>query len=164
MPSSLGALAGAKILGHGAKYPWANIFGLLLESSDSQGEICDALPLFHTPLLQPTLQIALLLVEQHCLQTKTRICGAYYCGEQQGLPVVKKALQQIATSLKIKQPILLVIKPALEVTALTSPDWSAAVQKFKTNVDASVKLAQSQAKICDFEDTLEDPSLDFRNN
>ena len=57
----------SKMLLHAAKYPWAAVNGLLLGTSNEQAvEVKDAVPLFHTAVLAPMLEVAMLLVDEYC--------------------------------------------------------------------------------------------------
>ncbi|KAH9253674.1 hypothetical protein BASA81_008292 [Batrachochytrium salamandrivorans] len=163
---SLQPQAGAKILAHTGKYPWANVFGLVLESR-ATGEQ-DVIPLFHTPLLTPTLQVALVLVEEHCAQKQSRIVAAYYSGEKAGLELIKHTTKQLfasssaattATTGKAggNKPLLLVVSPVLEIQALElqSKDWSVLTKYANADQAQAVQLCKQRAHpIADFEDYL----------
>lgn len=170
---SLQAQAGATILAHTSKYPWANVFGLVLESRTTGEQ--EAVPLFHTPLLTPTLQVALVLVEEHCAQKQLRIVAAYYSGEKAGLELIKHTTKQLFASSSAaasgtgktatNKPLLLVVSPVLEVQALElqGKDWSALSKYASADAAQAAELCKQRAHpVADFEDCLEDPSLDFR--
>ena len=57
----------SKIILHTAKYPWAAVNGLLLGSIDAHAiDVTDAVPLFHTAVLAPMLEVAMMLVDEYC--------------------------------------------------------------------------------------------------
>ena len=158
-----------KIILHSAKYPWANIFGLLLGPADGTNEIIDAIPVFHSPILAPVLEVALLLTTQHCVQNKLKIMGGYYCGEDS--TVAEKAVQQFCAKLKV--PSLLLIMDKEKLAAESSPFEvvaSSLLKNAKLQLTASAAKDASrllkekrETKLVDVEDSLEDPTLDFRN-
>lgn len=169
--SILSDIAYSKILLHCAKYPWANVFGILLSNDTVSNEITDVIPLFHTPITAPTLEAALILINQLCIQQNKRIYGSYYCGEEDS--VAKKITQQLA--LKTKTPVYFLVVNKLKIATDEAPfqllapsgsDWKVAklqVQPESSNQFDS-RLARNVAeKLVDFDDCLEDVSKDFRN-
>jgi hypothetical protein len=159
-----------KLLLHCAKYPWSNVFGLLLCDASDSAEIVDAIPVFHAPILSPVLEVAVALATQHCTAKNLRICGGYYCGEDSA--VAEKAVSQICAKGK-GVPLLVVV----EKDKLSKEDMpfklvgSDLLKKTKIQA-ASPSCAKSflrllkekrESNLVDFEDTLENVSLDFRN-
>jgi len=166
---TLADAAYSKVLLHSAKHPWGNVFGILLGDDH---EAADAIPLFHTPITAPALEAAMLLVGQLCSQTKKRIVGTYFSGEDDSVP--KKVTQQIAS--KHKTPVYFLSVTRQKIPSDDSPfqlvspsgsDWKV----FKVQVKAessknfNERLGRKLAdKLVDFDDCLEDVSRDFRNS
>lgn len=71
---SLSLVAYKKVMFHCLRYASSNVVGVLVGSKDT---IKDAFPLFHTPIVNPTLEIALELVEAQ-LPADSKIVGLYY--------------------------------------------------------------------------------------
>jgi len=78
----------SKVVAHAAKFPWANVNGLLIgaekkEDGSSIIMVTDAVPLFHSVTLAPMTEVACMLVEEYCASAQTpegtKIVGAYYC-------------------------------------------------------------------------------------
>lgn len=63
-----------KVMFHCLRYANSNVVGVLV---GSKSEIKDAFPLFHTPIVNPSLEIGLELVEAQ-LPSDSKIVGLYY--------------------------------------------------------------------------------------
>ena len=162
-------VAFVKMMSHAAKHPWANVFGLLLSKGDGS-DYSDCLPLFHTPLLASSLEVALLLSSEHCNQTKTRISGAYFCGEDAMLPLVMRTMSQLNAKLSKLQ--LIVIKQgaskanALQVYTLASGNSWKSTSTLKVGENAWGKLQTTLAdekvvaSVTDFDECLDDVTKD----
>lgn len=163
-------LAFVKMMLHIAKHPWSNAFGLLL-SKDGKSTFVDCLPLFHTPLLSPSLEVALLLSGEHCSQTSHSIAAAYFCGEQAMLPLVKRVMTQLGERLGKSLQLVVVQQGAARedvLQALVSSGGNEWKNSSKVQVKAecwqalNAKLVD-KADLMDFDDSLDDVSKDFRN-
>jgi len=88
---SLTSSAYLKSLLHAAKYPSSPVFGLLIgikTKGTRSWLITDSVPLFHTHVLAPMLELAFLQVEEYCRcmslrdHKKFRILGCYVANER----------------------------------------------------------------------------------
>ena len=172
MTTTIGDAAYSKLLLHCAKYPWENVFGILLCNDDVSAEISDVIPLFHSPILASSLEVAMMLIGEHCKQTNKRICGSYYCGEDAAVP--KKVVAQIAIKTKLPVFFLNVSKDKIatdeapfQLMTPSGSDWKAAKLQVQSGAakNFETRFLQNRATLlADFDDSLEDVSKDFRNS
>lgn len=85
--SQISTLAYCKVALHAVKFPHSSVHGLLVgrvSSSENGQEIAvtDAFPVFHSIVLAPPLEIALIHVEQWCTENKLKIVGSYFANER----------------------------------------------------------------------------------
>lgn len=70
MAAEFSDVAYAKLLMHVAKHPWCEVGGVLLarDTADAAAPIVvvDAVPLFHTLMLAPTFEMAMMQIEAYC--------------------------------------------------------------------------------------------------
>ena len=179
-PFTLSVKAHNKALCHAAKFPWAGVTGFLLAEAGSN-RIVDATPLFHTPALAPMLEVAAMLVEEHCKANGLRIVGLYAAEDNADAsspsPLVERVASQLAA--KNKNSCLLLVdnaalasedKPAflLYTQASAAGEWKPAKSgALQIDADAGARftqrLKQGATAVDDFDDHLADVSRDWRN-
>ncbi|GAA6013242.1 hypothetical protein JCM11491_006326 [Sporobolomyces phaffii] len=167
---------------HAAKHPTQTVCGLLVGTSTS---ISDAIPLLHHwTELSAMMEVALQLAETHVKQRGLEILGVYVANERIGDLDVPLALGRVADSIKrnYQHALVLVIDneklnsnatpfiphlnassswtPSPKTTLRLEPEephaWSTAV---RTALESN-----RQALVGDFDDHLEDRSVDWLTN
>lgn len=167
---------------HGARTPWANCMGLLLGNINGEEVVVEqSIPLSHTIVMTPMLEIALKMVKE--LDTKSKVIGVYYCPERDNYsgipPIAKKVSNIVGSFFKVSSPVLALMK-ATELSDETKfpfniyqgPNYSQVIDSLKVlpsieQVNATV-TNQLRSKIFDtlkdFDDFVDDPSVDFTNS
>lgn len=82
----ISTLAYCKITLHAVKFPHCSVHGLLVGKTSGEGAsevtITDAFPIFHSIVVAPPLEIALIHVEQWCQENGLKIVGSYFANER----------------------------------------------------------------------------------
>ncbi|GAA5922895.1 ER membrane protein complex subunit 8/9 family protein [Sporobolomyces koalae] len=170
---------------HASKYPTQTVCGLLLGSSSSnQVSISDAIPLLHHwTELSAMMEVALQLAEAYTKARGEEILGLYVANERIGDLDVPLGLAKVADAIKKDQPQALVLmidneklnSPELPFVPYlkTSSSWSASdstklsLSESPASFAASIKShlgSNQQNLVGDFDDHLEDVSIDWLSN
>ncbi|KAJ9480206.1 MPN domain-containing protein [Pseudozyma hubeiensis] len=191
---TVSSLAYKKLILHAAKYPTARVLGFLLADSASPQtiNIVDSIPLsHHWTALAPMAEVALSLATSYASSKTLRVVGLYEAPEltsdRNPSPQANKLTEKIAGLANAEALLLLVnnatllkagehslsgftvssstsgkgdTKPkALAGSAVVLQDQSRAAE-----VESAVRKDSAWDKIVDFDDHLEDPSLDWLQN
>jgi len=93
-----------KVMLHLVKNPHTPVSGYLLGRIEgSTAHIVDVVPLFHSHVLAPLLEVATAMVDSQVVEGQA-ICGYYFANERlddRGLPIVA---ERIASTVEAKQP------------------------------------------------------------
>lgn len=95
----------AKVAFHACKYLTHPLTGLLLGYvSDKSVQIVDAIPLFHSAIVSPTMELALLQVDDYASKRELKLIGVYtatsFTVKASTEPSVNVAVSKVATKLK----------------------------------------------------------------
>lgn len=160
---------------HGAKQPWSQCVGILLGSVAGDKIIVSrAIPLFHTAVFTPQLDIALKLVAT--LFPELEIVGVYVCPDKDTASTLQPIGRKLGQSLNVKfacvlKPVELANTNVLPLQFWTGPKFA----DIETDIEVLPSLKQANdsltshlkaktyAKLYDFDDFLDDPSVDFTN-
>lgn len=88
--SQISTLAYCKIALHAVKFPHCSVHGILVgkvkvpsdENSNAEVTVTDAFPIFHSIIVAPPLEIALIHIEQWCAEKGLKIVGSYFANER----------------------------------------------------------------------------------
>lgn len=87
--TQISTIAYCKIALHAVKFPHCSVHGLLVGRVSGGGEngapevtVTDAFPIFHSIVVAPPLEIALIHVEQWCSENGVKIVGSYYANDR----------------------------------------------------------------------------------
>ena len=151
---------------HFAKYGHGDaVFGLLL---GKQGTISEAIPLFHTYVLPTSLTVALAIVSEYAKASNLNIVGAYSKHSEalnlvlptinDNLPKGEESVGLLFDEAKLQsdESMFLTINTKGEPVPLKAKDCS---QKLQTLINEDIYI-----KIADFDEHLEDVSIDFLSN
>ncbi|XP_073836952.1 ER membrane protein complex subunit 8/9 [Musca autumnalis] len=176
-------LAYAKMIFHAAKYPHLAVNGVLL-SSKTEGEIVDAIPLFHQCLyVTPMAEIALMQIDSYC-ERENLVVSGYYCAAENfydntldKAPAAKIA-DKIQENYKAACFVMIDNKlmtlgqevPPLKVYSCTSEAgrWARAEYKLvqsEATLEAVAALLKRGAMkdVIDFDNHLDNPENDWTN-
>ena len=177
---------------HAAKFPNAAVVGLLLGTTTSKVEIKDAVPLFHSVPTAASMEVAVLLAEEHAIDTGLAVVGMYCAPESDpseaenlDVPVL---YSRMATELANRyrsagRPIVLLVvdnaalaDEARELLPFsfrtlrggdwTSPTSGGSVTTASANWNArftALLRSGAASRLVDVDDALDDASLDWRN-
>lgn len=187
---SLTSSAYLKPLLHAAKYPSSPVFGLLIGVKTKGSRswlITDSVPLFHTHILAPMLELAFIQVEEYCRclglreHRRFRILGCYVANERVGDVELNVMTRRVATRINTvsggKAVVLLIdnTKIAKPVNVFktfvgTERNWRALpdAEEYsppkKAFLDLAALIRKDQEKeLYDFEDHLINPARDYFN-
>ena len=159
-----------KILLHAAKYPYAEVNGVLLGTS---GKITDAVPLFHTPMFAPMLETGVAMSDEYAKSIGVEVVGWYHGSSRNNYNGVPKGIARVASKLKgclvmvdakllsdEKESGLLVMKKDLVNWIINEKAIVA-----ESGVEFTKLLVNlTQNKLEDFDSWLDNPTeLDWRN-
>ncbi|KAL7067106.1 hypothetical protein ACR3K2_24220 [Cryptosporidium serpentis] len=190
MEVSLSEKAFGKMAMHCLKYPKCSVDGILLGYEENQViEVIDVIPLFHSFRLYESISLALLFVEEYCIEiaqkgflNKFQLIGYYYDEELNQLQgalntesqvdtrcslILERILQNndAAVFVRIKRDQLFT-RGCLTVSKMKSKqqfeDISLSVCSNSPNVLRAVKDMQ-YLHLYDFEDHLLNPNLNWFN-
>mmetsp|Transcript_12484 Transcript_12484/g.14347 ORF Transcript_12484/g.14347 Transcript_12484/m.14347 type:complete len:212 (+) Transcript_12484:142-777(+) len=182
---SMESKAHSKSILHTAKFPWADVCGFFLGKKSKTGVIIsDAIPMFHTALFSPMLEVSFKLVQKYCeskdTDEGTTIVGMYFAPARNNYsgtyPKIKKIAGKVKTLCNNNDLCLGIINNASLAdesqsgfTLLCGSAWKE-TSNFKVNdlKIANAKLTtllskQKEDSLCDIESWFEDLSLDWRN-
>ncbi|CDU26072.1 uncharacterized protein SPSC_06239 [Sporisorium scitamineum] len=190
---SLSPLAYKKLILHTAKYPTARVFGFLLADPTSSQtlNIVDSIPLsHHWTALAPMAEVALSLATSYASTKNLTVVGLYEApelvAERTPSQQAGKLAEKIAT-LASKEALLLFVNNATLLDtrshSLSAYSVPAASSKGETKpkalqgstvalqdqskaaeLESAVRKQGAWDKLVDFDDHLEDPSLDWLQN
>ncbi|OII77295.1 hypothetical protein cand_020050 [Cryptosporidium andersoni] len=190
MEVSLSEKAFGKMAMHSLKYPKCPVDGILLGYEEDQViKVIDVIPLFHSPRLYESITLALLFVEEYCIETvqkgllnKFQLIGYYYDEEFNQLQgalntesqvdtrcslILEKILQNndAAVFVRMKRDQLFT-RDCLTVSKMKSKQQfenvSLSVCSNSPNILRAVKDMQ-YFHLYDFEDHLLNPNLNWFN-
>jgi len=187
---SLTSSAYLKPLLHAAKYPSSPVFGLLIGIKTKGARswlITDSVPLFHTHVLAPMLELAFIQVEEYCRclslreHKKFRILGCYVANERVADLEMNTMTRRVATRINTVtggRAVVLMIdnskiaKPinALRTLLCAEKNWRLAQdheeysppKRVYTEIPDLIRKDRERA-VNDFEDHLANPSKDYFN-
>jgi hypothetical protein len=175
-----------KMLLHAAKYPYADVSGVLLGTGAARElEVSDAVPLFHSLVLAPMVEAGCALADEYCKSAQTpegtRIVGWYHAPARANCAGVPQAVARITSTLKKRSDATCLVmvdcsklddesEPGLQVLLhkADSKSWLPAAKVAFLAPGAGrefTKLLQDEAhlRLADFDSWLQDPKLDWRN-
>ncbi|KAJ3282380.1 hypothetical protein HK104_010919 [Borealophlyctis nickersoniae] len=186
MPSTftLSQLPYAKLLFHAAKYAVNPVCGVLVGSRNGRNvAITDAIPLFHSHPLAPSVEIALHQVDIYCSSTGQSIVGFYCANESTAEQGVVPAMAKIAakveesasgdTVLLLLDPTKLTANSAIAVVPYTYSSGSWKVLQPNNFVpqpaDIQTPIAphikdRTYEQLYDFDNHLDNVRLDWLKN
>lgn len=188
-PSLVADSAYVRLILHAAKHPSRAVYGILLGKNNNDGEVevSDSVALCHTHPLAPMTEVAFIQTSEYCRQstkkgTELEIVGCYYAGERYESTGMDFACQKLADKIaENSRPALVLVvnnaklaDKASATTAIVCKEGNRWVQMDESNnpyassleaVERTHALIRSgdEQKIADFDEHLEDASLDWFN-
>ncbi|KAI8818199.1 uncharacterized protein EV422DRAFT_539034 [Fimicolochytrium jonesii] len=180
----LDKIAYLKLVLHATKYAVSGVTGVLIgtKAADDNIEVTDAIPLFHSHPLAPTLEVALQQIQIHCNQLSLAVVG-FYCANQlesdkEVSPVVAKiatkiddnlgggALLLVWDSAKFRSEKSFAVTPR---TLTSGGSWTLLQSNYllpaTPSIDVSPFIKQRLYEhIADFDNHLDDTKLDWLRN
>lgn len=167
---------------HAARTPWASCMGFLCGNFENENiSIVKSIPLFHTVVSSPMLELAVKVVNK--LDDGLEIVGLYYCPDRDNYAgvssigvkcskLVKSYLQSSRFVFAQMRATDLADNSKFPLQFFEAPNYNKLIENYKTNPsikdinDAiNQKLRKKvQKKVQDFDDFLNDPSVDFTSN
>ncbi|EST04733.2 hypothetical protein PSEUBRA_006016 [Kalmanozyma brasiliensis GHG001] len=186
---TISSLAYKKLVLHTAKYPTARVLGLLLAdtASSSTLSITDAIPLsHHWTSLAPMAEVALSLATSYASTKNLTVVGLYEAPEMVSDRSTSQQANKLAekiASLAGREAVLLLVdnasilsttQPLSAYTVVAGgkgeakpkalPASAVSLQNAASSLESAVRKDAAWEKIVDFDDHLEDPSLDWLQN
>jgi hypothetical protein len=149
-------LALVKLISHSAQHSSRSVIGVLLGTES----VSDSVPLFHTPVLTASLEVALQIVGQ------SPIAGFYEGRSCSEASTPSHLITQLAHALAkkgVKRPVVLCVDASS--SRLIAPyRLEGAVLRPLADTEVSLPALQGeQTLVYDFDDHFDDPSKDWRN-
>ncbi|TIC68454.1 UPF0172-domain-containing protein [Wallemia mellicola] len=178
---SINAQIHSKIIAHAGKYPECAINGILIGRLDDKNvELVDAIPVQHLwNKLSPVLEMALQLVEIHAKSLNLQIVGLYEASELiDQHPTLSSTTTHILNKIKsnannskhvvgIAVDNRIILKDSKEAGLLTfKPSQSQSFTSYTSTISPvdMPKIKTLCSHFNDFDDHLENNSLDWLNN